>query len=120
TEWRACKEPVEAEALPGIVENEERLHEDEEDVLPRPLARVSVESQPKVRDEEHANDTQGTYEEAQDEGDGQGQLGEEDQRVDDRQQGNEDVFGDPAVEFEGRVLGERACPSGKSSGDWQR
>ena len=42
---------IETELRSSIVEHEEPLHKDEKDVEPRPLGRVQVEAQPKVRDD---------------------------------------------------------------------
>ena len=56
-----------------------------------------------------ADDTDRPHQEAEDKGDRQRQLNlisEEHQRVDDGQQRNDDMLGDPPVELDGSVLGE--------------
>lgn len=69
----------------------------------KPLARVWIESQPKMRDEQHADNTY-RPQEAEDYGDRQRQLSEEQQRVDAGQQRN-DGIGDPPMELAGSVRG---------------
>src|SRR2546421_12403908 len=103
-----------------MVEQEERLYKNQEDVEPRPLRRMMVETEPQMRDKEHADRGHRTDEKAEKERNGERKLGEKDDRVDHRQQRHKNVLGDPLVELKGGIVAEGLRPSAKAAGQRQR
>jgi hypothetical protein len=116
----SCDQAVEAETLSGAGDEKEALHEDQKDVEPGPFLGLTVEAEPKVGHEQHAHHGHGPHEKAEDEAHRERQLGQIDQRIEHRKQLQEDVLGDPAVELERGILGDRAGRRRESAGDRER
>src|SRR6516165_10361044 len=105
-EWskrRTGNKAVEAEAPSSVIEHKEPLHENEENVQPRPLVRMQIEAEPKMQDEQHADDTHRPHQETKHEGDSEGEFGQVDQWVDQWQERKEDVRCNPFVYVECRI-----------------
>ena len=115
-----AQKPVEAETLAGVVQQEEALDEDEEDKEPRPLVRVVIEAEPKVSGLQHSEHGHRPHEEAEEKRDSERQFEQEDQRVDQWQEGQEDIGRDPAMPTEGGEVRELSRPKLEGFGHRQR
>ena len=50
----AAQQRIGAEAAPGRVSHEQRKHDSEENVIPRPLGRVAIKPEPQMERDERA------------------------------------------------------------------